>query len=184
LRRERGRRYQRTPTLAANTTEAAALPPGTSRRAGRSQGSKSAPASVDGGRHRDAAHMHTCTEAAEQFAPRGSDASSRRGPPQLGDRRQMRVGTRGRLTPQRFSSLIQGGRGPAARTTTPTLTSFAAPKGELFAPWDGPAALTDVPRRMPAPTAARPAVPPDRCRRPAPCPVARRPCRRPAVPHG
>src|SRR4029450_3840404 len=28
------------------------------------------------------------------------------------------------------------------RYTTPTLTPFAAPKGEQFAPWDGPAALT------------------------------------------
>src|SRR5439155_19071460 len=55
----------------------------------------------------------------EQFAPRGRDACSRRGPPQRGDRRPMRVVTRGRLLLQRFSSQIQGGRGPAALTFIP-----------------------------------------------------------------
>src|SRR6266576_2792144 len=50
----------------------------------------------------------------EQCAPRGSDASSRRGAPQRGDRRPMRVVTRGRLLPRRFSSQIKEGRGPAA----------------------------------------------------------------------
>jgi hypothetical protein len=44
-----------TPTLAASlANSAAALPPWTSTRAGRSPGSKSASASVDGGRHFDA----------------------------------------------------------------------------------------------------------------------------------
>jgi len=85
-------------------------------RAGRSQGSKSASASVDGGRHGDAAHLQSRTETAKQFPPRGSDASRRRGAPQRGDRRQMRVGTRGRFTPQRFSSQIREGRGPASLT--------------------------------------------------------------------
>jgi hypothetical protein len=39
------------------------------------------------------------------------DASSRRGAPRSGDRRSMRVVTRGRLLPQRFSPETQGGRG-------------------------------------------------------------------------
>src|SRR5205085_1867788 len=42
-------------------------------------------------------------------------ASSRRGAPRSGDRRPMRVGTRGRLSLQRSSSQIQGGLGPSAR---------------------------------------------------------------------
>src|SRR5664279_4879234 len=50
-----------TPTLAAL---AAALPPGTSTRAGRSPGPKGASASVDGGRHAIAAHTSYGGEAA------------------------------------------------------------------------------------------------------------------------
>src|SRR5260221_2220308 len=50
-------------------TEAAAWPRGTSTRAGRRKGSKSASASVDGGRREVTWHRHGCTEAAEQFAP-------------------------------------------------------------------------------------------------------------------
>ncbi len=45
------------------------------------------------------------------------DASSRRGAPRVrrsGDRRQMRLGMRGRLAMQRFTSMIQGGRGAQA----------------------------------------------------------------------
>ena len=111
----------RTPTLAAVQNEAAALPPGTSMQAGRSPGAQRAAASVDGGRHEVATHQHDLTEAAEHFAPRGSDASSRRGAPRRGDRRQVRVGTRGRLTRQRFRSQFQGDRGPAALIGPPRL---------------------------------------------------------------
>src|SRR5947208_10012194 len=73
---------------------------------------------------------HACGFAAalppkgEQIASRGSDASSRRGAPRRGDRRPMRVGTRGRLALPRFSSHVQGGRSPAARSWAPTLAEI------------------------------------------------------------
>jgi len=69
-----------TPTLAAKESEAAALPPGTSTRAGQSQGSKSASASVDGGRNDIAAPGQFRDEAAEHFAPWDGPAARNRNP--------------------------------------------------------------------------------------------------------
>src|SRR5947207_9404908 len=62
----------------------------------------------------DGATLCPLSPEGKQVAPRDSDASSRRGAPRCGDRRPMRVVTRGRLLPQRFSTHIQGGRGPSA----------------------------------------------------------------------
>src|SRR5438067_3479617 len=67
-------------------------------------------------------------------APRGGaslpgdgDASSRRGAPRSGDRRHVRVVARGRRSMPRQLAPAQRGRGPAAGSTTPTLTS--SPRG-------------------------------------------------------
>src|SRR5205823_5386528 len=65
-------RDQWTPTLAA---DAAALPPGTSTRAGRSPGPKGASASMDGGRHAIAARGNGRDEAAALFASWGGPAT-------------------------------------------------------------------------------------------------------------
>jgi UDP-N-acetylmuramate dehydrogenase len=73
------RSVKKSPTLAAG---AAALVPGTSTRAGQSQGSESASASVDGGRNDIEAPGQFRNEAAELFTPR-DDPAARNGPPKL-----------------------------------------------------------------------------------------------------